>query len=319
MHGVLCIRLNGRGAGLKIVLLVGHSPEGEVQHRYVATRIAERFPSELKAIIVATGVPKTRAQRLSAWWKRYSLPQIGSRIAVRAWKTLTKRDTVRQEAFRRILFPGGDSGVMPRRDILEQVPSHNSAACLALLDRIAPDVVLVYGTLIIGRKVIERSPRILNIHTGLSPRYRGSDTIFWPLHNGEPEHVGVTVHRLEPGIDSGPILATARPAIAPDDTEDTLFAKCVALGADLMCEQAVKEFAGTATPVTQALAEGHEYRSVDRTLASERRTARLLRGGAADAVRRPWVRRSPARCTSSASCSSTPGSTGWCAGWAAAM
>lgn len=264
---------------MKLVLLIAHTPEGDVQHRYVAKQLASTFPEELQAIVIATGVPKPKLQKLKAWWKRYTLPQIGSRIAVKIARTLSKHDEQRRAAFRSVLFPDGDDELMPRRDLIVRVPSHNGPECLALLDRIKPDVVAVYGTLIIGRKVIAASPRILNIHTGLSPYYRGSDTIFWPLHNGEPEYVGVTVHRLEPGVDSGPILATARPDIRPDDTEDTLFAKCVKLGADLLCEQIVREYAGTSAPETQDLSLGREYRSVDRTVASERRAARAIKDG----------------------------------------
>lgn len=264
---------------MKLVLLVGHTPEGDVQHRYVATRIAERFPTELQAIIVATGIRKTWRQKAMAWWKRYTAAQIGSRIAMHAWRKATRYEADRQAAMRAVLFPDGETGEMPRRDILKWVPSHNGAACLALIDAMKPDVIAVYGTLIIGRKVIAKAPHILNIHTGLSPYYRGSDTIFWPLHNGEPEYVGVTVHRLEPGIDSGPILATAKPAMTVGDTEATLFAKSVRLGADLLCEEIVKEYRGTSTPIVQDLDRGKEYKSVDRTLASERRTAKALRQG----------------------------------------
>ena len=96
---------------------------------------------------------------------------------------------------------------MPRRDILHHVGSHNSPECLNLLRTLRPDVVAVYGTLIIGKKVIASVEKMINIHTGFSPTYRGSDTIFWALHNGEPEYLGVTVHRVDPGVRLGAILA----------------------------------------------------------------------------------------------------------------
>ena len=264
---------------MKLVLLVAHTPEGDVQHRYVAKRLAAAFPDDLQAIVIATGAPKPVSHKLKTWWKRYTLPQIGSRIGLRVHRKLWKFDERRRAALRKILFPDGDDGLMPRRDLILRVPSHNGPACLAELGRIDPDVVAVYGTLIIGRKLISACPHILNIHTGLSPYYRGSDTIFWPIHNGEPELIGVTVHRLEAGVDSGPILATARPDIEPNDTEDTLFAKCVKLGADLLCEEIVRELAGTSTPQAQDLSLGHEYRSVDRTLKSQRRAASAIASG----------------------------------------
>lgn len=264
---------------MKLVLLVAHTPEGDVQHRYVAKKLAAIFPAELQAIVIASGAPKPLPQKLKSWWKRYTLAQIGSRIALRIYRKLSKYDERRRGALSAILFPEGDDGLMPRRDLIVRVPSHNGPECLALLDRIGPDVVAVYGTLIIGRKLISACRHILNIHTGLSPYYRGSDTIFWPIYNGEPERIGVTVHRLEAGVDSGSILATARPKIECDDSEDTLFAKCVELGANLLCEQIVREQSGTSAPQTQDLSLGREYRSVDRTLTSQRQADSAIKGG----------------------------------------
>ncbi|HMC19428.1 MAG TPA: hypothetical protein VKH16_09365, partial [Gemmatimonadales bacterium] len=84
---------------------------------------------------------------------------------------------------------------------------------------------------------------------------------------------------LDEGVDSGPILRTGRPVIAGDDDEDSLFCKCVIVGAQLY-ERAIREVATDARHYApQDLRQGHEYRFVDRTLAAERRVRRLLRGG----------------------------------------
>jgi methionyl-tRNA formyltransferase len=120
---------------------------------------------------------------------------------------------------------------------------------------------------------------VLNMHTGISPRYRGSDTIFWPLYNREPQWIGTTVHQLDAGIDSGPILATVRPTIEPTDDENSLFAKCVMVGADAYITVIAAVAAGTAQPLPQELSAGREYRFVDRTVAAERRVRRLLDQG----------------------------------------
>jgi methionyl-tRNA formyltransferase len=117
------------------------------------------------------------------------------------------------------------------------------------------------------------------MHTGISPRYRGSDTVFWALHNEEPEWVGVTIHALDAGLDSGPIYATGRPELAPDDDEDSLFCKCVRVGTPLYIETVRAVANGTARPAPQELASGREYRFADRTVRAERRVERLLREG----------------------------------------
>lgn len=264
---------------LRIVLLVAHSPNGESQHRYVAKKLADEFPDELAAIIVATGVDRSPMERAKRWWRRYTVRQLASRVLARAYRKFTNADFHRQYTYREVLFPEGDNGEMPRSDLVQRVPSHNGSECLEIIGDLDPDVVAVYGTLIIGKKVIAASKRMINIHTGLSPEYRGSDTIFWSLHNSEPHYVGVTVHRVDAGVDSGPILARGRPEIRSTDGENRLFAKAVRLGAELMCRAIRREMDASSRPMPQDLRRGREYRAVDRTLAAELRVRKLLNNG----------------------------------------
>jgi methionyl-tRNA formyltransferase len=64
----------------------------------------------------------------------------------------------------------------------------------------------VYYDRIIRREFIDRCERILNLHNGPLPRYRGVSPINWALKNGEQHH-GVTIHEITPGIDDGPIVS----------------------------------------------------------------------------------------------------------------
>jgi methionyl-tRNA formyltransferase len=81
-----------------------------------------------------------------------------------------------------------------------------------------PDVVLVFGTGMLKQPFIDAfAGRIINIHLGLSPYYRGAGTNFWPLVNGEPEYCGATIHFLDAGVDSGPIIAHVRPEMRAGD------------------------------------------------------------------------------------------------------
>lgn len=273
---------------MRVVLLTAHSTHGEIQHRYVASKLADEFRDELVAIIVASANRRGFQEKVRRWKRRYTLAQLISRALARTYRFVIRADVRRQRIFRSVLFSDGESGEMPRPDLIHLVRSHNSADCIALLERINADIVIVYGTLIIGKKVIAVSKRIINLHTGFSPIYRGSDTIFWPLHNGEPHNVGVTVHRLDPGIDSGPILARGKPSIEPGDDEDRLFAKALKLGTELLCRSARREVEGSAHPIVQDLDLGREYRSVDRTLAAELRTRRLLSNSLLSEARSAW-------------------------------
>ena len=66
--------------------------------------------------------------------------------------------------------------------------------------------------------------RMINIHPSLLPKYRGLHTHRRALKAGDPEH-GASVHFVSAELDGGPVIAQARIAIHPGDTEDALAAR----------------------------------------------------------------------------------------------
>lgn len=102
------------------------------------------------------------------------------------------------------------------------------------IQKLRPDVIVVMGTCIIKPPLISIAPLMLNLHTGLSPYYRGGYTNLWPFIFGEHGMFGVTVHIMSSGIDSGDIVCTARPDIEPSDTFASINCKCIILGTALM-------------------------------------------------------------------------------------
>jgi len=66
--------------------------------------------------------------------------------------------------------------------------------------------------------------RMINIHPSLLPKYRGLHTHRRALKAGDPEH-GTSVHFVSAELDGGPVIAQARIAIHPGDTEDALAAR----------------------------------------------------------------------------------------------
>ena len=76
--------------------------------------------------------------------------------------------------------------------------------------------------------------KIINMHLGLSPYYRGSATNFWPLVDDCPECVGVTIHHATLRVDGGNILAQARPSVVESDDSHDLGCKSIIKGAELL-------------------------------------------------------------------------------------
>jgi methionyl-tRNA formyltransferase len=78
--------------------------------------------------------------------------------------------------------------------------------------------VSVFYDKIIDKNFIDRCERIINIHNGPLPKYRGVSPINWALKNNEAKH-GITIHEITPGIDDGPIIAQLEYNIYPEFDE----------------------------------------------------------------------------------------------------
>lgn len=139
----------------------------------------------------------------------------------------------------------------------------NDSEEIALMGRLEPDVVLVFGTGLLKPPLIDRFPgRILNIHLGLSPYYRGAGTNFWPLVNGEPEYCGATIHFLDAGVDTGPIVAHVRPDIRPADGPHDIGNRTIVAAAAALTDAALALGAGGVRGVEQR-GSGRVYKRAD--------------------------------------------------------
>ncbi|MGV3773364.1 MAG: methionyl-tRNA formyltransferase, partial [Verrucomicrobiales bacterium] len=94
-------------------------------------------------------------------------------------------------------------------------------------------VVAAYGQ-ILPQALLDVPPHgCLNVHTSLLPKYRGAAPIQWSILNGDQE-TGVTIMKMDAGLDTGPILSTVRTPILPEDNSQTLHDRLARLGADLL-------------------------------------------------------------------------------------
>jgi len=117
---------------------------------------------------------------------------------------------------------------------------------VAQLASLKPDLIIVaaYGQ-ILPRSILDLPVHgCLNVHTSLLPKYRGAAPIQWAILNGDSE-TGVTIMKMDEGLDTGPILATVSTAILPEDNAQTLHDRLARLGADLLLETIAPYLAGT--------------------------------------------------------------------------
>jgi len=142
---------------------------------------------------------------------------------------------------------------------------------LERLRALAPDLLFVSGAPILRPEVF-CIPRLgtVNLHYGIAPDYRGEDTLFWPLVRKDYDHLGVTLHSIDRGVDTGRILAHGYPARRGGESETELWAAAARLGAHL-----IDRFLSTAGPEslsgTPQPAGGRQYFRRERTALWEAR------------------------------------------------
>ncbi|MDC1328955.1 formyltransferase family protein [Pseudomonadales bacterium] len=118
--------------------------------------------------------------------------------------------------------------------VSSSIGSINHKFYIDKIKSLEPDVIIVMGSCLIRREIISIAKYIINMHTGLSPYYRGGYTNLWPILNDDYGYFGVTVHTMSSGIDSGEIVYTARPNISLEDNYGSINAKAIILGSDLI-------------------------------------------------------------------------------------
>ncbi|MEE9334773.1 MAG: formyl transferase [Granulosicoccaceae bacterium] len=252
---------------MSIVILVGgQSSDANPEHRYLVQAFIDHFGDAVTRIISAEPQRDPLPVRLKRAIKRGSY----------------------MERYRRSRYPGSfgpDSdelavalfdekapSTLAGGDKRAIVPSHNGAACEQLLDIDKPDLIVVYGTRIIRDNIFARAGiATLNMHTGLSPHYRGDSTLFWPVYYDDPDHLGVTVHKLAASVDGGDIVYTGKVPYTNGDTEADLFAKGVKVGTELYIRAVEDALANRIQYHPQDLSIGREFRWIHRTVAAEHR------------------------------------------------
>jgi methionyl-tRNA formyltransferase len=116
-----------------------------------------------------------------------------------------------------------------------QPPRARDEAFIAELRAAKPDLIVVVAYGHILPPAILDLPRFgcLNVHTSLLPKYRGAAPIQWAIAEGESE-TGVTIMRMDAGMDTGPILTQLLTPILPEDDSASLHNRLATLGAQLL-------------------------------------------------------------------------------------
>jgi methionyl-tRNA formyltransferase len=146
---------------------------------------------------------------------------------------VVSRPNSRQGRGRRLAAPPVAAAAAELGLELVQPPSINDEPARARIAAARPEAACIcaYGGLI--KEPLLSSYPMLNVHPSLLPRWRGAAPIERAIMAGD-ERTGVTIMRLDAGLDSGPICAQVEEPIASEDTYGSLSARLAALGGELL-------------------------------------------------------------------------------------
>lgn len=251
--------------GKSIVVITGDGPE----HKYVTNLICAAVP--VSAIFVLHPV-RGRRPRLF----QRGVSAFLDKLLWRAFLLAIGDGKRRQASVQRVL---GEArcAQFTEPDKLIHMTGASTAELAEAVKTFRPEIIAVYGTSKIPDAVLDVAGQVaLNMHTGISPNYRGTACAFWPIVENDPEHVGATVHQCTSAMDGGVIFATRQADLVQGDDLHAVFARAVKAGGVAYTEvlRAAREGPLTGTP--QDLTIGREYRGYMRGIRGELKARRNL-------------------------------------------
>lgn len=153
---------------------------GAVRRRYFVQKVQERFP--IARVFIETRDP---------------IPPI---------PTDHPLDTARKKRERDYWYAGAPPAFEDLADTASYESLNNADAFAALCD-LDPDIMMIYGTGKIDTRIIDVCPdACLNFHNGDPEAYRGLDCHLWPLYHKDFDALQMTLHKIEPSLDTGDIV-----------------------------------------------------------------------------------------------------------------
>jgi len=171
---------------------------------------------------------------------------------------VTQPDRPKGRALKLHPSPVKEVAVATRLPVLQPARARDDFFIAELQD-LKPDIIAVaaYGQIL--PQAILDLPRFgcLNVHTSLLPKHRGAAPIQWAILDGDAA-TGVTIMKMDAGLDTGAILTQQSTPIHADDNSQTLHDRLAQLGATLLVQTIRDHVAGKTTPRPQP-AEGVSY------------------------------------------------------------
>ena len=159
------------------------------------------------------------------------------------------------------------------------VPDVNGEDCKRTLVKQQVDLMILGGAPIVRAHILQ-VPRVgtLNAHQGALPRFRGMNVIEWALLESSPPTI--SVHFVDPGVDTGDIVAMEPISLQPGDRLSSVRTRSGKIQSELLARMASLAMQGALPRQSQRLEDGRQYYSMHPRLkvVAEQRLQSLLHG-----------------------------------------
>ena len=136
----------------------------------------------------------------------------------------------------------------------------NDTAVINGLREIQPDLVVFTGGGLIRQDVLSNSGNgVLNCHMGLLPPYRGMDVVEWPILEDHIDQIGITVHFMDQGLDTGDILQTRQIPTIPSENISELRDRIEPIMCQTLVDSCINFLNGKIKRQPQEILSGKQY------------------------------------------------------------
>jgi folate-dependent phosphoribosylglycinamide formyltransferase PurN len=234
------------------VVMFGSGPELNPDAKHFLCRLDDHAEIELVGVFCQAQAQSTGAVMADLWKRRgwLAVPLFGMWALSKAARFLTN--------------PSAETALNQKlakmQGRIHFVPNIHAQDVLGNIQRLQPDLGLIYGSPILKPELFE-IPHLgtLGIHHGKVPEYRGNKTAFWAMYNGEP-FAGVTIQKVNKGLDTGSIVREGQ-VDTYRRSYSSVMRELEALGLDLYIQAILDVKHGTAVFRPQTGVKGKLYRN----------------------------------------------------------
>ncbi len=203
----------------------------------VALNLLDTAPEiEIVGMLRAKPIPVTK--KGDSALKKY-FRKIGLRFALTLY---FQHKVARALIYLTSLIPGKHTALVPIKKLAKRknidvmdCPNVNTIEAAEFIRRHKPDVILsCFFSQLIEKDILHLAPHgVWNMHPGYLPKYRGAISYFWVLKNNESK-AGVTIHKMDEGIDTGGILERKEFRIPENATQQQVLVEAALIGGRLI-------------------------------------------------------------------------------------